>query len=104
MTSPFATGHAYNGQADVFALGTPAAGLHNRYLKFEAPIGGARIEVAYHQFNPDQGSLDYGDELDIIVSQRFKEHFLIFFEYANYGAKTFGADTNKASLSFRYQM
>lgn len=102
--APFATSHAYNGRTVVFALGTPADSVDDRYSKFEAPIGGARIEVAYRQFDTDQGSLDFGDEVNIIVSQQFKEHFLIFIEHTNYGAKTFGADTIKASLSFRYQM
>ncbi len=101
--TPFATGHAYNGRADIFATGTPPAGLRDSYLSLRAPVGGTSVELAYHQFDSDQGGIDYGDEIDFIVSHRFMERFQLIFELADYRANSFAADTTRVSLSIRFE-
>jgi len=102
--TPFATGHAFHGRADVFAGRTPANGLSDRYLKLGIPIAGARVSVALHQFESDAGSIDYGSEIDLAVSYRFRKNFEIDFEFAAYDADDFAADKNRFSLSLRYTL
>ena len=102
--TPFATGHAFNGRADVFAGGTPATGLTDNYAKLTLPLAGVRVELAFHRFESDTGGLDYGDEWDLIVSRRFAKRWQLVFEFADYRADAFGADTNKVSLSLRFEL
>lgn len=102
--TPFANGHAYNGRADLFALGTPAAGLRDQYVKFETPLLGARVSVAFHQFDSDAGSVDYGNELDVVVTYRFRKNFQLVFEYARFNAKDFAGDKRGMSISLRYEL
>ena len=102
--TPFATGHSFNGRADIFAGRTPGSGLRDQHAKLEAPLMGARVILAYHQFESDAGSIDYGDELDIIVSYRFRERFELAFEYADYEAQNFAGDKRNVSISLHYEM
>ena len=101
--TPFATGHKYHGRADVFAARTPPNGLVDNYVGVELPIGGARVQLRYHQFDADNGSADYGSEIDATLSWRFRKNFLLAVEYADYSAKDFAADKRVASISLRYQ-
>ena len=100
--TPFATGHAYHGRADIFATRTPATGLHDQYVGVEAPIYGARVALRYHQFDSDAGDLDYGSEIDLIVSYRFKKRLQLDLEYSSYSANSFSSDKQRFALSFRY--
>jgi len=102
--TPFATGHAYNGRADKFAAGTPPDGLRDSYLSLRVPVGGTTVELAYHQFDSDQGGIDYGNEIDLILSHRFKDHFQLVFELAEYRANSFATDTTRISASIRYEL
>ncbi len=102
--TPFATGHSFNGRADVFAGGTPPTGLVDTYASLALPLGGTRVAVAYHNFESDTGNLSYGDEWDLTVSRRFGKQWQIAFEVASYRADTFSADTTKASFSVRYEL
>jgi len=66
--TPLATLHAFNGWADVF-LTTPANGLQDFYLSASRKVAlpGApafTATVAYHKFESDFGSIDYGEEID----------------------------------------
>lgn len=100
--TPFATGHAYHGRADIFALRTPATGLHDLYAGLEAPILGARVMLRYHQFDSDAGDFDYGSEIDLVIDYRFRESFQIDFEFSDYSADSFATDKQRFAVSFRY--
>lgn len=102
--TPFATGHDYNGRADVFAAQTPSDGLRDLFVSLDAPLLGARASVVFHQFDSDAGSTDYGSELDIIVSYRFMKNYQLAFEYADFNAKGFPGDKRVVSLSLRYEL
>ncbi len=102
--TPFATGHAFNGRADVFAGGTPATGLTDTYAKLALPLAGTRVELAFHRFESDTGGLDYGEEWDVTLSRRFATRWQLVFEFADYQADAFGADTSKVSLSLRFEL
>ncbi len=73
FSTPLATLHAFNGFADVF-LGTPSTGLEDLYLKattqFTDKINGA---IFYHDFQADQGSADYGTEIDVVCGWKITD-------------------------------
>ena len=100
--TPLATGHAFNGWADIF-LTTPATGLRDTYVAFSAPIpGGVKATVAYHKFEADTGGADYGDEVDFVASYKINKNLGLIAKIALYNADTFGVDTDKFSLQADY--
>ena len=96
--TPLATLHAYNGFADLF-LATPATGLRDSYItaskafKVKA-IPGLKAAVTYHEFDSDVGGIDYGSEVDAVLSFKLGK-FGILAKYASYNANGFGVDTEK---------
>lgn len=104
--TPLATLHAFNGWADVF-LTTPATGLRDWYVSLGRKFDGIKLlpglnaAVAYHSFDSDFGSIDYGDEWD--ASLGFKLGPLgMLAKYANYDADGFAVDTEKFWLQAEY--
>jgi len=86
--TPLATGHKFNGWADVF-LTAPADGLQDlyAYASVKCPKGiGPTVKVVYHSFESDAGSIDYGNELDVVAVQKLGERFTLIAKYANYSA------------------
>ncbi|HTF96613.1 MAG TPA: alginate export family protein [Cellvibrio sp.] len=70
FATPLATLHAFQGWADKF-LTTPAAGLEDVYLNVGITVAGAQALVSYHKYDSDEGSVDYGDEVDLSVTKKF---------------------------------
>ncbi|SDT98341.1 alginate export family protein [Halopseudomonas salegens] len=93
FSTPLATAHAFNGWADTF-LTTPADGLDDRYLKLAGRVQGTNLLAAWHQFHADQGSADYGRELNLQAARSFGPVKLLA-KYARYSAKDLGTDTEK---------
>lgn len=83
--TPLGTNHAYQGWADMF-LNTPAQGLKDTYFTVVGNIMGAKLVAVYHDFETDEGSLDAGDELDLLLQKTFKEHYTLGVKYADYNA------------------
>jgi hypothetical protein len=84
FSTVLATKHKFNGFADTF-LGTPGDGLQDEYLTLsgKCPLTGAKITVTYHDFDADNGSADYGDEIDIAITKKIKGVNLLL-KYADY--------------------
>lgn len=102
--TPFATGHAYNGRADVFAGRTTPNGLRDQFIRLDAPILGARASLVLHQFDSDADNIDYGRELDVVFAYRFRKNFQVDFEFSRYDANDFATDKSRLSLSLRYTL
>lgn len=85
--TPLATGHKFNGWADVFLV-TPDAGLEDAYvyLTIPCPVTQAKLKVVYHDFSSDEGGIDYGTELDLVASMELTENLTAIVKYANYDA------------------
>ena len=76
--TPLGTNHKFNGFADQFLV-TPAAGLQDIYFYAKAgflPKGTSAL-VAYHLFQPDEGSDDYGSEIDAVLTQKLHENLTV---------------------------
>lgn len=100
FATPLATLHKFNGWADVF-LGTPTDGLTDIYASISGKLGGGKWMLAYHEFDADDGSADYGDELDISFAKGFGKHYSAGVKYAAYSAgdaSTGKVDTDKVWL------
>ncbi len=105
--TPFALLHAYNGWADQF-LSTPANGLQDTYASVSyrfgegapEPLHGVNLTVAYHDFQSDRGSMDYGTEWDAVVNVPLGDHFSVSLKAADYEADTWHTDTQKVWLTF----
>ncbi|MEP3300561.1 MAG: hypothetical protein ABJO05_01155, partial [Roseibium sp.] len=99
--TPLATGHKFNGFADLF-LATPATGLQDKYVtlskSFKVPaLPGLRAFVTYHDFNSDIGGIDYGTEWDAVVAFKVGPVGMLA-KYSNYNANSFATDTQKLTL------
>jgi len=90
--TPLATGHAFNGWADVF-LTTPDDGLEDTYIYIGGNLpDGYKGKVVYHWFDPDEGSRDFGEELDAVVSKKISENMDLLAKYAYYNGDAAFAD------------
>ena len=69
--TPLATLHTFQGWADRFAGGTPAAGIEDLYLSAARRIGGYALTAVYHDFAADSGGFDYGSEIDALATKTF---------------------------------
>jgi len=81
--TPLATGHKFNGWADKF-LGTPDAGLEDTYVSLSGTWKGTNLLAVMHQFQSDEGSMDYGDELNLLASRKLDCGPTAGIKYADY--------------------
>ena len=108
FATPLATLHAFNGWADVF-LNTPNEGLEDLYFSAGVTLPwGMPLKLVYHQFYSQQGSDNYGHELDAVISKKFGKHWTVLAKYAYYDGKDdpFGSgsaiDTQKGWLQLEF--
>lgn len=83
--TPLGTNHAYQGWTDQF-LATPSAGLQDVYLTVVGKVLGAKLIMSYHDFETDEGSVDAGEEFDILLAKKFAKHYTVGIKYADYDA------------------
>ena len=104
FTTPLATLHKFNGWADVFVASTFTAtalplGLVDTSVSISGKIGsqvpGVKWSAVFHTYDSDQGSVDYGSELDLVASVKFNKHYSGGIKYASYNADSFSVDTDK---------
>ncbi len=95
MTSfqtPLATGHKFNGWADVF-LTTPMDGLEDTYIYLGGDLpAGYKGKVVYHWFDPEDGSRDFGEEFDAVIKKKLNDHATLLAKYAYYNGDAAFAD------------
>lgn len=94
LMTPLATLHAFNGWNDVFLV-TPAAGLIDSYASLGAKLGKVSLLAAYHEFESDEGSVDYGSEVNLQATMPLAEKFTAGIKYGAYSADDFAVDTDK---------
>jgi len=114
--TPLATLHKFNGWADKFLV-TPAGGLEDLYAKAVYVVkgqgnilDGTKIVAMYHEFDAEDNSMNYGDELDIAISHPlnvanigFVKSGSIALKYADYDADDFATDTKKLWLTTQFK-
>jgi len=111
--TPLATGHIFNGFADVFLV-IPPTGLQDFYgeakYKVSAKSGGALgyfdgllLIGQYHEFRSAVQDLDYGSEVDFYAYLPLKSGFYGQVKYANYQADQFFTDVEKVIIGIGWQ-
>lgn len=98
--TPLATLHKFNGWADKF-LATPVNGLADLYasVAYKVPegsvLGGTLFKAVYHRFDSTEGGLDYGSEVDLLVSRKITKYLTTSVKAAFYNADGFATDTSR---------
>ena len=110
--TPLATGHVFNGFADVF-LNTPAAGLQDYYVDVRYKVANVAGDLSflngllligqYHEFESDVGDADYGSELDFYSKLPLRDGFYAELKYANYQAESYLTDVEKVIFGLGYK-
>lgn len=93
--TPLATLHAFNGWADKF-LTTPDTGIEDVYVSLSTKLAACDVQVAWHDFHADSGSLHYGTEWDASLTWVASKSVTCGLKYADYNAEDFATDTTKA--------
>ncbi len=107
FATPWATLHKFEGWADAL-LGKAANGDAKGFTDLNGTIGYAdpkigKILLVYHKFESKEGSLDYGDEIDLLFARKFKGiKYVAKAAFYNNG-DDFGTDTTKFWLMAVYR-
>jgi len=111
--TPLATGHIFNGFADVFLV-TPVTGLQDFYgeLKYKvaansggpfSSFDGLLLLAQYHEFRSTVQDLHYGSEFDVYTYLPLRSGFYAEAKYANYQADAYFTDVQKVIFGLGYQ-
>ncbi|HXG77717.1 MAG TPA: hypothetical protein VNJ31_00065 [Methyloceanibacter sp.] len=111
--TPLATGHIFNGFADVFLI-IPPTGLQDFYVEAKYKVSskpggpfssfdGLLLLAQYHEFRSAVQDLDYGSEFDFYAYMPFRNGVYVQFKYANYKADQFFTDVEKVIFGLGYQ-
>ena len=92
--TPLATLHKFQGFADKF-LGTPGAGIEDMYVTAKTKIKGVKLSATYHDLTSDEGSTDYGSEIDLVAAYKISKNYSLLAKYAMYDADDHQTDTDK---------
>ena len=112
--TPLATVHKFNGFADKFAkpslTGTINGGLEDVYVYagYKIPVGnGIVTKVIYHDFSPESGSGNGGDEIDLVAAYKLNKYTKAVAKYGDYSADSgatgsFADDKRMFSLELNF--
>lgn len=104
--TPLATLHKFQGWADKF-LTTPTTGIEDLYAKAGyapgnvGPFKATNVLAIYHDFSAETGGVDYGSEINLLASAKWKKLGLTL-KYADYNADGFATDTQKLWFQVDY--
>jgi hypothetical protein len=90
FATPLATLHKFQGWADKF-MGTPVDGLADAYVnagysrKGVGPLESVGITASWHEYQSDRLSTDYGSELDLQLTAKYRR-FSGTLKFADYNA------------------
>jgi hypothetical protein len=111
--TPLATGHVFNGFADVFLV-TPPTGLQDFYVEAKYKVSansgglfsyfdGLLVLAQYHEFRSAVQGLNYGSEFDVYAYLPLRNGAYAQLKYANYQADEFFTDVEKVIFGIGYQ-
>lgn len=98
FATPLATLHKFQGWADLF-LATPNDGIEDLYVGISGAAGKLALGAFFHDFSSDEGSTDYGSEVDLVATYPLNPHVKVQLKYADYSADDHGVDTQKLWFS-----
>ena len=101
--TPLATLHKFQGWADKF-LATPDTGIEDLYAGASMKLGKFGLTAVYHDFSANEGSSDYGTEVDVAVSYPLTPRVGLELKLAAYEADDFATDTVKGWATVNLQL
>ena len=103
--TPLATLHKFQGWADKF-LTTPADGIEDFYIGVAGDLGPVKLVATWHDFQAEQGSADFGSELDLAATWPVNETWNLQLKYANFSADNSAPyeDTQKLWLTVQLKI
>lgn len=101
--TPLATLHKFQGWADKFLL-TPAKGIEDLYAGISGDLGPFELAAVWHDFHAEQGSADYGSEIDLSATWPINKMLSVQLKYANFSSddSALYQDTQKAWLTVNF--
>ena len=81
--TPLGTNHKFQGWADRFLV-TPTTGIRDINFTLSGKLMETKLMFVYHNFQNDDGDLDYGNEFDFFVKKKFGKHYHVLASYAYY--------------------
>ncbi len=101
--TPLGSLHEFYGWADQFSA-TPASGLNDTSLQLKWRSSPWKFDLRYHFFSATENNDDYGKEVDLDISLKFKKRHLVHFRLADFNADADAgfADETRAILSYSY--
>ena len=94
FSTRLATLHKFNGFTDSF-LGTPSNGLNDLYLKAGTKVSGYKLMFGYHDFSSDVGSVDFGDEINFVLSRKVSNNMNILGKFGIFSPDDDTSDVEK---------
>lgn len=79
------TNHAFQGWNDRFLI-TPEDGIEDIYFTAVIQAFGAKFVAVYHDLSSDNGSYDFGSEIDLLATKTFNKHYTFGVKYSDYNA------------------
>ena len=100
--TPLATGHAFNGWADLF-LTTPPDGLEDIYIYARTTLPFNISAAIYaHWFEADDGGGDFGEEIDAVLSRKMNANWTVLAKLAVFDGNDPFPDTTKIWLQTEF--
>lgn len=104
FATPLATLHKFQGWADKF-LTTPGDGVEDLYLGVDGALGPVKLAAIYHNFQAEDSSEDFGDEIDLVATWPVNENFTTELKFAGFSADGDRyTDTNKLWLTLQFRI
>lgn len=101
--TPLATLHKFQGWADKFLV-TPVDGIEDNYIGVKGKIGPVGLALTWHDFSAEEGSADYGDELNLVMNYSYNKKVSFQLKAADYQADDFSTDTTKVWLTTIFKL
>ena len=92
--TPLATLHKFQGFADLF-LGTPAAGIEDFQVGVAGKAGPIKLAAIWHDFKSNEGSVDYGTEINLVATWPVTKRVTVQAKFADYNADDFAIDATR---------
>lgn len=111
--TPLANVLKFNGLTDQFAAATPANGLEDAYVEVSYEfsnvnkyVDGTHFYVRYHDFESEDGGVDFGDEINFELTVPVTTYADLAFEYANFDADAEGglADEELFAVTLTFEL
>ncbi len=99
--TPLGSLHDFHGWADRFSA-TPGTGLNDTSLKLKWRSSPWKFDLRYHFFSATENNDDYGEEVDLDIFLKIKQHHHLNLRLADFNAHANGLYVDDTRVFFSY--